>query len=408
MKPRGYLVAGMSATLVSIVAGHFRSTPYNNYVLLADALLHGHTWINWPGAYIDALTHHGQHYVIEGPVPALLLLPYVAIADAAANQTLLSAILCGVAIGAAWELARRLGVSRATNIWLTIFLLAGTDLLWCATLGDVWFIAHVSAAAFTLLALVELCGKRRGWLVALWSVAAAGSRFSLVLALPVYAALLIATDAQPEKWRADLNRLRAPFLGFGGLLVAAGAVYVAYNLSRWGTVADIGYTTWYHQDSAGSPTGSPFRLQYLSYQLWSFFVQRPDFAVAFPWIHPTYSGVALTWTSPALIFALWARTPRAFVLALWSAAILVAVPSFLYYVNGFAQYGMRHALDFIPFLFALMALAARDQPGLSPSTYSGQALPKGLPLWTKVLIVYSCIASLYGVWYWNAILRTGN
>jgi len=400
LKPRGYLVAGVTATLVSLAAGHFRSTPYNNYVLLADALLHGHTWITWPGAYIDALAYHGQHYVIEGPIPALLLLPYVAIAGPAANQTFLAAVLCGVAIGAAWELARRLGVPRATNVWLTGFLLAGTDLLWCAMLGDVWFIAHVSAVAFTLLALVELCGKRRGWLVALWGVAAAGSRFSFVLVLPVYAALLIAVDVQPERWCADLRRLRAPLLGFAGVLVAAGAIYVSYNLSRWGTLADIGYTTWYHQDSAGSPTGSPFGLQYLSYQLWSFFVQRPDFAATFPWFRPSYSGVALTWTSPALIFALWAPfgklragfRPRAFVLALWSAAILAAIPSFVYYVNGFAQYGMRHALDFIPFLFALMALAARNR----------------LPLWVKALIAYSCVASVYGVWYWNAILRTGN
>src|SRR5581483_6329721 len=162
MKTRGYLTAGIVAALITLAAGHFRSTPYNNYVLLAQALLHGHTWIAWPGSYIDALAYRGQHYVIEGPVPALLLLPYVAIAGAAANQTLLSAILCGVAIGAAWELGERLGLSRVANVWLCAFLLAGTDLLWCAMLGDVWFIAHVGAVAFTLLALVELCGKRRG------------------------------------------------------------------------------------------------------------------------------------------------------------------------------------------------------------------------------------------------------
>ena len=386
------LVAGIVAALVTLIAGHFRSTPYNNYVLLADALLHGHTWITWPGAYIDALAHNGQHYVIEGPVPALLLLPYVAIAGLAANQTLLAAVLAGIAIGAAWELGERLEISHRANLWLTIFLLAGTDLLWCATLGDVWFIAHVSAVAFTPLALVELCGKRRGWLVALWAIAAAGSRFSLVLAIPVYTALLLASDARPDRWRFDRARLRAPLAGFVGVLLAAGALYVAYNLSRWGTIADIGYTSWFHQDSAGSPTGSPFALQYLTYQLWSFFVQRPDFASTFPWIRPSYSGIALTWTSPALVFALWARRPRAFVVALWFAAVLVAIPSFVYYVNGFAQYGMRHALDFEPFLFALMALAARER----------------FPWWAKALIVYSCAASLYGVWYWNALLRTGN
>lgn len=392
MKGRGFFAAGMAAAIVTLIAGHFRATPYNNYVLLADALLHGHTWIVWPGAYIDALAYRGQHYVIEGPVPALLLLPYVAVAGTAANQTLLAAILCGVAVGAAWELGERLGLSAKPIIWLTVFLLAGTDLLWCAMLGDVWFIAHVSAAAFTMLALVELCGKRRGWLVALWAAGAAGSRFSLVLAIPVYLALLVAADPLPDRWRADLPKVRSAALGFGAVLLCAAALFIAYNLARWGTAADIGYTTWYHQDSAGSPTGSPFRLQYLSYQLWSFFVQRPDFSPAFPWFRPSYSGVALTWTSPALVFALWARRPRAFAIAMWAAAFLVALPSLLYYVNGYAQYGMRHALDFIPFLFALMALAARER----------------FPAWSKALIAYSCVASLYGVWYWNAFLRTGN
>jgi hypothetical protein len=91
-----------------------------------------------------------------------------------------------------------------------------------------------------------------------------------------------------------------------------------------------------------------------------------------------------------LIYAFAAARPAAFVAALWAAAILTAIPNFVYYVNGYAQYGMRHALDFIPFLFALMCVAARDR----------------LPVWTKVLIVYSLAAGLYGVWFWNAFVRT--
>lgn len=378
---RRAVYAGIAALLFTLLLSHFRSTPYNNYVLLADALLHGHAWIAWPGAYIDALGYNGQHYVIEAPIPAVLLVPYVAIAGTAANQTLLAVVLAGIAVGAAWELGERLGVSPAANAWICAFLLAGTDLAWCAMLGDVWFIAHVSAVCFTMLALVELCGKRRGWLVALWGVAAAESRFTLVLALAVYAAML-ATD----------DRARRTLPGFAGVLAAAAGLWVWYNLARWGTLTDIGYTTWYHQDQAGMPTGSPFRLMYLPYELWSFFVQRPDIASVFPWFRPSYSGVALTWTSPALIYALWARRPRGFVIAMWAAAALTAIPNFVYYVNGFAQYGMRHALDFIPFLVALMFLAAR----------------KRLALWAKILIAYSCAASLYGVWFWNAFVRPGN
>jgi hypothetical protein len=375
-------VAAFLAFAIALVVSHFRSSPYNNYVLLADAFVHGHTWINWPGAYIDALGYNGKHYVIEGPLPAILLIPWVALAGTAANQTVIAVVLCGIAIGAAWELGERLGVSFASNVWLCTFLLAGTDLLWCSMLGDVWFIAHVSAVCFTLLALVELFGKRRPWLIALWAVFAAESRFTLVLALPVYAA-----------WLArDRDRKIGSWAGFSGVLLIAGGLWVLYNKARWGTLADIGYTTWYHEDQAGMPTGSPFRLQYLGYQLWSFFEQAPAFTATFPWISPSYSGVALTWTSPALIYAFFARRPVFNVTALWLAAIVCAVPNFVYYVNGFAQYGMRHALDFIPFLFVLMLIAARDR----------------LPVWEKVLIVYSCAASLYGVWFWNIFVRPGN
>lgn len=375
------LHAGLVAFVCTLLLSHFRSTPYNNYVLLADAFLHGHAWIVWPGSYIDALAYNGQHYVIEAPLPAVLLLPYVAVAGTAANQTLLAVMLAAVAIGATWRLGERLGVSESANVWICAFLLAGTDLAWCAMLGDVWFIAHVSAVCFTMLALAEVCGERRGWLAALWAICAAESRFTLVLALPVYAVML---------WQSE--RSRRSIAGFAGVIAAAAGLWVWYNLARWGTPADIGYTTWYHQDSAGMPTGSPFRLSYLQYELWSFFVQYPAFASTIPWIRPSYSGIALTWTCPALVYAFWASRPRGLVAAFWAAAILTAVPNFVYYVNGFAQYGMRHALDFIPFAIGLMFLAARER----------------LAVWAKVLIAYSCAASLYGVWYWNAFVRPGN
>ena len=99
-------------------------------------------------------------------------------------------------------------------------------------------------------------------------------------------------------------------------------------------------------------------------------------------------GTALTWTSPALVFAIWARQPWQSVRALWIATVLVAAPSFLYYVNGFTQYGMRHALDFEPFLFVLMLLAARDR----------------LPRWVIALSIYSIAATTYGVWLWATFI----
>ncbi len=383
MKISRSYIAAVVAFVVTLIISHGRSSPYNNFVLLADALNHGHAWINWPGAYIDALLYGDKHYVIEAPMPALLLMPFVAIFGTGVNQTLLAIVLCAVAIGATWELCERYGCRPATAAWVCAALLAGTDLLWCAMLGDVWFIAHVASVAFTMLALCELAGKRRGWVVAIWAACAIESRFTMIVVLPIYAYLLLGTE-----WKARLSSFVAGLVPFG-------AFWLWYNQARWGMWTDIGYTAWYHQDTAGQPTGSPFRLQYLPYQLQSFFVQGPPRIVpTFPYFafDGNISGSALTWTSPALLAAFLARTPAKTTIALWIATILCAVPNFIYYVNGFSQYGMRHALDFEPFLIALTAIGLRDR----------------VPVWVCVLIAYSCAAGLWGCWYWNTAMRGGS
>jgi len=372
------VIAAVIAFVVIAIVSRGRSSPYNNYVLLAQAFLAGHTWITYPGSYIDALPFAGQYYVIEAPMPALLLLPFVAVLGGA-NQTLLAIVLAAIGIGAAYEIGERLGVSPVRNAWICAFLLGGTDLLWAAMLGDVWFIAHVSAVCFTLLALAECLGKKRGWLVALFGACAVLSRFDLVLALPVYAYLL-----QSRRTLAVFAATLAPFVLF----------WVWYNFARWGTWYDIGYTAWYHQDQAGSPVGSPFQLRYFPYQLWSFFVQTPVPIPRYPYLEPTYNGVALTWTSPALLLAFFARAPRNWLVAMWAAVILTAAPNFVYYVNGYAQFGMRHALDFEPFLVVLMFMAMRENAA------------RWMNVAAYALIAYSVAVGLWGCWFWNSFIRT--
>jgi hypothetical protein len=372
--------AALAAFALAALAAHGRATPYNNYVLLAQAFLRGEVAIHWPGTYIDALPYGGQYFIIEAPLPAVLLLPWVAVFHTA-NQTMLALLLCAAAIGLCWRCCEQLGVRPRNAAWICAFAFAGTQLWWSAMLGDVWFIAHVAAVACTFLSLAELTGRRRGWLVALGAAGAALSRFSLVLAVPVYVWLLL-------RERPDGERRRA-LAGFTAVAAAGVALWIAYNEARWGVWYDVGYTAWYHQDSAGSPTGSPFALRYLPYQLWSFFVQGPAWQETFPFVVPTVGGLALTWTSPAFVLALFARRPRALAIGLWVAAVLVAGPSFIYYVNGYAQFGMRHTLDFAPFLILLMALAMRER--VSPIA--------------GVLLAWSVLVGCWGVWYWDVFYR---
>jgi len=118
------VTAGIAGFVLTFIVAHGRSTPYNNYVLFADSLLHGHLWIDWPGPYIDAVLFDGQRFIVNDPVPSILLLPFVAVFGLATNQTLLACVLAGVATGAAWSLFRRLGAPSDTSLWLTAFAFA--------------------------------------------------------------------------------------------------------------------------------------------------------------------------------------------------------------------------------------------------------------------------------------------
>jgi hypothetical protein len=388
-----------------------RSTFYNNYVRLADSILHGHLDIDWPGRTIDAAEYHGKHYGVDGPFPVVFVLPLVWIYQLVphwswtpqhpgydANQTWVAIAGAVAVMVLAWRLLLRFGLQRAERLWLMLFLFAGTDLWWCAELGDVWFLAHIVAFALTLLALLELTGKRRGWLVALYAAGATESRFTLVLALPLYAYALAnpqifgdLAESAPERYEP-----RRALRNFGAVIAAGVAGWVALNEAMWGTVVDIGHTLYFHQDPWGQPTGSPFRLTYLPYQIYSFFMRPPELVewlqqVQAPYFKVNANGIALTFTSPALVLAFLARKPRPLVIALWVTVALVAGPSFLYYLNGWYQFGMRHALDFEPFLLVLMAIAVRA----------------GMPLWGKVLCAYSALVGLWGVWFWNVYFRNG-
>ena len=108
----GAVLAGVLTVVVLGIYSGFHPTYMNNYVWEADGWLRGYTYLpHFPGDYIDAIPYHGRAYVYEAPFPAVLLLPFVAVWGLSTNQTLLAIGLAAIAIGAAWLVARRIGVS---------------------------------------------------------------------------------------------------------------------------------------------------------------------------------------------------------------------------------------------------------------------------------------------------------
>jgi hypothetical protein len=377
-----FFIAFAVAAMLLLDISRLDSSVYNNYVRLAQAFLHGHAWIVWPGEYIDAVAYNGHRYVIEGPVPAILMIPLVALFGMHANQTAFACVSAAIATGAAWLVARRMGASIAISCATTAFFLIGTPLAWCAMYGAVWYAAHTVSVMFATFAVVELLGKRRAWLVALLIVLATGSRFTCILALvPLvpYAVMM-----QPKA-------RRLPAIGaLAAVLVPSAAAYVAYNYARWGVPSDIGYLTWYHQDQIGESTGSPFRLDYFTYEVQAFFGTLPELAKKYPYVKPDYGAVSIEITSPALVLAFfaWGRWPL--VATLWAATLLVAGPSFVYYANGGAQWGMRHMLDFTPLLWPLIVMGAQRVQTWVAYTLCG----------------ISVLVGIWGLWYWRTFYDT--
>jgi hypothetical protein len=364
--------------IVYLISTGLKNTAYNNHVLLADAWLHGHIWIDGPAPGIDALSFEGHWYIIEGPLPAVLLLPLVAIFGLSTNQVVVAAVCAAIALAAADVVLERMGIATRLRNWLVAFLGFGTVLWWCTTFAAVWMFAHVIGVMFALLILAECYGKRRPALIGFLIACMGLTRFPMILAAIPISYWLFA-PAHNEGTQIDSRAVRAFLLGLAPLFV----LYIGYNYARWHTPFDIGYTLWYHSDQVGELTGPPFKLHYLPFNVYSFFFYPPAFSLDFPWLRPTAFGVALTFTSPALVLAFLTspRTREGFVW--WSATVLTALPSFFYYVNGFEQFGMRHSLDFTPFMLPLVARGLERCPS---------ALSFGL-------IVVSIAANVYGVAY---------
>ena len=371
---RTWIVFGAAFVVYLLSSGFAHPTVYDNYVLLANAWIDGHVWVDQPGPGIDALSYMGHYYIIEAPMPAVLMLPLVAIFRTDANQTLIAVICAAVTVAAFDVLLGRLGVDGARRWWLLAFAALGTVLWWCASFPAVWMFAHICGAMFLMLFLAEWYGRRRPWLLGLLLACGVLSRFPLVLAALPFAWWLWADSHADVRFRRLLQAVAAAAPLF--------ILYALYNEARWHTPSDIGYTVWYHEDQVGQPTGSPFRLQYLPFNLYSFFMLAPQYQTAFPWIQPTGFGVSLTLTSPAFALALGARRSQE-TLLLAAATILVALPSLLYYVNGFEQFGMRHVMDVLPLLLVLSARAI-------------DRIPSGI--WVT-LISASVLANAYGEWY---------
>lgn len=344
------LAVGVIATLVYAVT-YADPTPFNHYVLLADAFLHGRLDLLDPPVYLENTTYRGRHYVIPPPFPALLLLPYVAVAGTEANQSLLAYAAGGLVAALAVLVGARLVPRRADALWLGVLMAFGTILWNLSANGSTWYLAHVVVAAAVMAGVLEATGRRRPVVMGAAVAAAYLTRQPAVMTLPFF---VLAT--LPDWAPAGLRAWRRIDLGYLNRLAAPVAVAVAanslYNWARFGTVADVANPLrpgildepWFERGL--------FHPSYIPRHLALLFLKLPEFVPHPPYALVPWTGLALWITTPAFAYALRARWTRE-TAAAWLGVAGVLGVVFLYGNPGISQFGYRFAVDVYPLLFLL-------------------------------------------------------
>jgi hypothetical protein len=87
------------------------------------------------------------------PLPALVLLPFVAFWHLATNEQLLAAIFAALDVGVAFWMLGYLPIRREIRGLTALFLGLGTVLWYAAAIGTTWFWAHIVAVGCLLLAI---------------------------------------------------------------------------------------------------------------------------------------------------------------------------------------------------------------------------------------------------------------
>jgi hypothetical protein len=353
---------GVVVAVVSMAVYWFSNRLFDatrgDFFYLADAFLHGRTWLDVRLGFQDVILQNGHLYVPFAPFPAIALMPIVAlVGPAIADQweTGINAALAASTVGLAWWYAARAGVrSLVDRFFLLVLLGFSTQIWWVTTRGGVWHTGQLIATILTLCCLIELWGSRRAFLVGLLAGAAFLTRAPLAFAIPFYALIL----AGPLVWEPR----RWPWRDW--LLLAAGVVpslafFFWYNWARFGNPLESGYALallppWLElvrEQGLFSTSHLAMNIDYL-------FLKVPHRIAEFPFFQPDGLGMSIFITSPGLLYAIRApwRDSRSWWLL--GAAVLVLIPTLLYYGGGWLQYGYRYALDSIPFVWALCAAAA--------------------------------------------------
>lgn len=362
-----FIAYALSASFMA--HGFLVQSPVPYYVLLAKSWLH----LSWStGADLlgsrtaDLTLFNGQTYIAFPPLPAVVLLPFIAIFGSSFWDVPFSIGLSSLNVFLLYCVLGQLEywgvrVSLWTRAWLVTLFAFGSPIWYLTIDGSVWFEAHIVALTCILLGLVEALHPERRPLRAAWWFGLAGlARPDAWAAATFFVGLEVAIAFREHRLRGAVRSIRI----FLALFIVFPLIEATYNVVRFGSVADPGYKNMQVNPMFLSDLQQygVFSLHYLAHDLFYMFLAPP--LVQGGEVMPDPSGMSLFLTMPALVYLVGAwRVRRTRLVATVAAvsSVITIIPLATYYNTGWIQFGSRFAVDFLPFLLLLVALGARGR-----------------------------------------------
>ena len=346
----------IGAAAIFLLTTSREPTAFDYFVRLADAFLHGRLYLLEAPSWLNELVPGGGGwYVVYPPVPALLLVPFVAVFGSDFPQNVASCLFAGITVGLAWLLFGRFALTVARRLMLTAVFGFGTVFWYVAEVGSAWYLGHVCAVLFSTAAVLLALDRRWPVAVGLFLGLAAISRLPVALASPGVLLLLLGIG-WPIRLPADRKRALRTTIAFGAGMAVLIGLYFLYNLARWGTLMDQGYTLipGVLEDPIYADHGI-FSIEYFQRHLYAVFLQSWRYVDDPPFLQPDWRGLSLFLTTPLVLWLLRARLQDPRVLGSVVAIALVSIPVITHGNVGLAQFGYRFSLDLQVFLFVILA-----------------------------------------------------
>jgi hypothetical protein len=379
-------VIGVSTGVYLFTASRDRQD-LDYFVRLADAFLHGRIYLTEAPSWLNELIpKDGVWYVAYPPMPALLLVPFVWAFGPEFPQQVASCLFAGIAVGLAWLVFGRFGLSIRVRLGLTAVFGFGTAFWYVAEVGSVWYLSHVVAVMFSMAAILLALDqdRRRPFLVGLLLGFAAMSRLPVGLTAPFFIAMLVAVDRPlrlPVAGERSAAIRRVAIFGLG--LAIPAAVYALYDIARWGTILDQGYVLipGVLEDPIYAKHGI-LALEYIPRNLFAIFLRSWNYVDDPPFLQPSWWGLSLFLTTPLFVWlfrARWRDSRAAWALLATAVAL---VPIVTHGNVGITQFGYRFSLDVQPMLFVVLAVG-----------FAG-----GMSRWAWAASVASIAICAYAIW----------